>query len=157
MITGNLNRLDIAMLPAPLLQLLTRDELSLSHLQQQEEGKYDLIDDAVFYIVSHPTTDQEANLKSEFHDRYLDIQIVLDGQEMIATSATVNSPHTYPETKPDLLFLENPAITTRLQLERGDFAIFYPGEVHRPTCQVRAPARIKKAVFKVCKHWLAAQ
>lgn len=48
MITGNLNRLDIAMLPAPLLQLLTRDELSLSRLQQQEEGKYDLIDDAVF-------------------------------------------------------------------------------------------------------------
>ena len=39
----------------------------------------------------------------------------------------------------------------------GDFAVFYPGEVHRPTCQVGAPARIRKVVFKICKEWLAAQ
>ena len=39
----------------------------------------------------------------------------------------------------------------------GDFAIFYPGEVHRPTCQVNTSEKIKKAVFKVSKTWLANQ
>lgn len=157
MIVGNLQQLDIAMLPSPLLHLLNRPALSLHNLQQQAEGKYDLIEDAVFYIVSSPITAQEAGLKSEFHDRYLDIQIVLAGQEAIALSTTIRTPHDHQETKPDLIFLDNPAITTRLLLDTGDFAIFYPGEVHRPTCQVGSPAQIKKVVVKICKEWLSAQ
>jgi biofilm protein TabA len=157
MIVGNLQQLAIAMLPPPLLRLLSRPDLSLHKLQQREEGKYDLIEDTLFYIVSCPTTAQEADLKSEFHDRYLDIQIVLLGQEMIALSPTVTSPHDHRETKPDLIFLDNPAIITRLLLNVGDFAIFYPGEVHRPTCQVGSSAQIKKVVFKICKTWLSAQ
>ncbi|MGE6137927.1 YhcH/YjgK/YiaL family protein [Aeromonas rivipollensis] len=157
MIVGNLQQLDIALLPAPLMRLLSQPELSLHRLQQQAEGRHDLIDDTVFYLVSCPTTAEEASLKSEFHDRYLDIQIVLTGQEVIALSAAVSSPHDHQESKPDLLFLDNPTITTRLLLNTGDFAIFYPGEVHRPTCQVGTPARIKKVVFKICKNWLAAQ
>ena len=157
MIVGNLKQLDIAMLPPALLRLLSRPELSLQRLQQQEEGRHEVIDDAVFYLVSTPTTNEEANLRSEFHDRYLDIQIVLSGQEGIALSPAVSSPHTYQETGPDLIFLDNPAITSRLQLAAGDFAVFYPGEVHRPTCQIGAPARIRKVVFKICKAWLAAQ
>ncbi|MNT43180.1 Toxin-antitoxin biofilm protein TabA [compost metagenome] len=82
---------------------------------------------------------------------------MLTGQEVIALSAAVSSPHDHQESKPDLLFLDSPTITTRLLLNTGDFAIFYPGEVHRPTCQVGTPARIKKVVFKICKNWLAAQ
>lgn len=157
MITGNLKQLDATMLPPALLKLLTQKELSLNALQEKSEGTYNIINNDVFYIISTPTTDREENLKSEFHDHYLDIQVVLKGQEMISTSTTITYPHQYQETKSDLIFLDNPPITTRLLLDTGDFAIFYPGEVHRPTCQVNASQKIKKAVFKISKTWLATQ
>jgi biofilm protein TabA len=156
MIIGNLQRLDMAMLPAPLLQLLSREECSHQNLLNKDDGKYDIIDDAVFYLISSPVTADESNIKSEFHEQYLDIQILLTGQEIIATSATISTPHDYQQSKPDLIFVENDEITTRVMLEAGDFAIFYPGEVHRPTCQIDAPDRIKKAVFKISKTWLAS-
>ncbi|NEX83102.1 YhcH/YjgK/YiaL family protein [Aeromonas rivipollensis] len=155
MITGNLQRLDMAMLPAPLLQLLSREECSHQNLLNKADGKYDIIDNAVFYLISSLVTADEGRVKSEFHEQYLDIQVLLTGQEIIATSATISAPHDYQESKPDLIFVENDEITTRIMLEAGDFAIFYPGEVHRPTCQIDAPDRIKKAVFKVSKSWLA--
>ena len=155
MITGNLQRLDMAMLPPPLLQLLSREECSHQNLLNKADGKYDIIDNTVFYLISSPVTADESSVKSEFHEHYLDIQVLLAGQEIIATSATISEPHEYKETKPDLIFVENDDITTRVMLEAGDFVIFYPGEVHRPTCQIDAPDRIKKAVFKVSKSWLA--
>ena len=67
MIVGNLQQLAIAMLPPPLLRLLSRPDLSLHKLQQREEGKYDLIEDTLFYIVSCPTTAQEADQIGRAH------------------------------------------------------------------------------------------
>ena len=156
MIIGNLKRLDVAMLPAPLLRLLSSEECSHQNLLNKEDGRYELIDNAVFYLISSPVTANENNVTSEFHEQYLDIQVLLAGKEMIATSATISSPHEYQASKPDLIFVNDDEITTRVMLEAGDFAIFYPGEVHRPTCQIDAPDRIKKAVFKVSKTWLAS-
>lgn len=157
MIIGNINQLAMAMLPTPLLQLLQREECSHQHLLSQQDGKFDIIENDVFYLISSPTTAPEDCLKSEFHDQFIDIQILLCGQEVIATSATITSPHSYQETKPDLIFIDQDEITNRILLGTGDFAIFYPGEVHRPTCQVNTSEQIKKAVFKVSKTWLANQ
>ncbi|MEG0007058.1 MAG: YhcH/YjgK/YiaL family protein [Aeromonas sp.] len=157
MIIGNLKCLDTAMLPAALLQLLSRDECAHPQLLNQPEGRYEIIDNAVFYLISSPTTADESDIKSEFHEQYLDIQVLLSGREIIATSRTITPPHAYQESKPDLIFVEDDRLTTRIVLEAGDFAVFYPGEVHRPTCQFGVPAKIKKAVFKVSKDWLASQ
>ena len=157
MIIGNVNQLDMAMLPQPLLQLLNKEEFSHENLLNKEDGKYDVIEGALFYIIASPVTDSEEKLKSEFHNEFLDIQLLLSGQEVIATSASIPAPHAYQEVKPDLIFVEDDEIMTRVVLQAGDFAIFYPGEVHRPTCQLDAPAQIKKAIFKISKTWLANQ
>ena len=38
----------------------------------------------------------------------------------------------------------------KLELEEGQFAIFYPWEVHRPNCQFAdSPEQVKKVVVKV--------
>lgn len=157
MIIGNLKCLDSAMLPAPLKALLNKEECAFSQLENKEDGRYDILDNTVFYIISSPMTADENTIKSEFHEQFIDIQVLLSGHEIIATSPTITAPHTYQASKPDLLFVEDDTLTTRIVLAAGDFAIFYPGEVHRPTCQLDAPTRIKKVVFKVCKDWLASQ
>lgn len=157
MIIGNLNCLDNALLPAPLKALLNKEECSFAQLSNKEDGRYDILDNTVFYIVSSPMTAPENTLKSEFHEQFIDIQVLLSGHEVIATSNTITQPHPYQACKPDLLFVDDDQLTTRIVLAAGDFAIFYPGEVHRPTCQQEEPTRIKKVVFKVCKDWLANQ
>lgn len=157
MIIGNLKNLNVAMLPLKLLKLLSRDDCSHQNLIKQIDGKYELIGDAAYYIITSLKTAAEASLKSEFHNEYIDIQILLSGEEIIATSSTITSPHLYQEHKPDLFFVEDDEITTRVHLKVNDFVVFYPGEVHRPTCQVGEPCTIKKAIFKISKAWLDNQ
>ena len=152
---GNLEQLDMALLPQPLLNLLRKTEYSFERLLEKEDGKYDIIDDSVFYLILTTVTSPEGNCKSEFHNKYIDIQVLISGEEIIAVSNSITNPEEYDEIKPDLIFLEDDSLTTRIVLKPGDFAVFYPGEVHRPTCQLNGPSNIKKAVFKISKTWLS--
>ncbi|CSI48082.1 putative Beta-galactosidase%2C beta subunit [Shigella sonnei] len=76
--------------------------------------------------------------RTEYHARYLDIQIVLKGQEGMTFS-------TQPAGTPDTDWLAEKTVI----LNEGDFVVFYPGEVHKPLCAVGAPAQVRKAVVKM--------
>lgn len=155
MIIGNLKNINVAMLPPKLLQILSRDDCKFEYLLNQKDGKYEILANDVYYIIANLTTADEASLKSEFHNEYIDIQILLCGDEIISSSSQLISiPHDFEEHKSDLFFVEDDEITTRVNLKVGDFVVFYPGEVHRPTCMIGEPCSIKKAIFKISKTWL---
>ncbi|EGG9560856.1 YhcH/YjgK/YiaL family protein, partial [Salmonella enterica] len=82
--------------------------------------------------------------------RYLDIQIVLQGQEGMAFSTRpAGTPHTDWLTDKDIAFLPTSVDEKTVVLNEGDFVVFYPGEVHKPLCAVGEPARVRKAVVKM--------
>ena len=84
--------------------------------------------------------------KFESHDRYADIQLVLEGRERFAFGW---DPSMGPlEAGKDLRFGTVNG-TVDFVLEKDRFAIFLPGEAHAPGLADKVPARCRKLVVKV--------
>lgn len=147
MIVGNIHNLQ-PWLPAELRQAI---EHILQHVTDDTPtGKHDIDGNRLFYLVSEDMTEPFAERRAEYHARYLDIQIVLTGQEGMTFST---QPALTPETDwladKDIAFLPQGVQEKTVVLNAGDFVVFYPGEVHKPLCAVGAPARVRKVVVKL--------
>lgn len=90
----------------------------------------------------------EASLaKFECHDKNIDIQVCVSGLETIAwkpREKCVNPNGEYNPEKDVRFFNDSPDMD--FQLTNGQFAIFYPEDVHAPMI---GDGEIKKLVFKV--------
>ncbi len=88
---------------------------------------------------------------AEVHGKYIDVQIVLDGDEVMyvpAKDLTVVGEH--PEN--DCGFYESTAIAdcNRLEIGVGRFAIFFAGEAHAPGHgRTEKTQKIRKAIIKI--------
>ncbi|ELV7508916.1 YhcH/YjgK/YiaL family protein [Aeromonas veronii] len=154
MITGSLNTLQRTPLPAPLAHIMAEVVKSVAHWGDAPLGKTEIDGLNLFCLVSEDLTEPAADRRGEFHQQYLDIQLLLRGEEWIGVG-----PHDYvsdgaDHPHPDLWFVDDEQ-TSYLALQPGDFAIFWPGELHRPLCTFNQPAKVKKLVVKVRKDLLA--
>ncbi|MCF5718219.1 YhcH/YjgK/YiaL family protein [Aeromonas veronii] len=154
MITGSLNTLQRTPLPAPLALIMAEVVKSVAHWGDAPLGKTEIDGLNLFCLVSEDLTEPAADRRGEFHEQYLDIQLLLCGEEWIGVG-----PHDYvsdgaDHPHPDLWFVDDEQ-TSYLALQPGDFAIFWPGELHRPLCTINQPAKVKKLVVKVHKDLLA--
>ncbi len=127
---------------------------SVEQWLQAPLGKQEIDGLTLFCLVSEELTEPAADRRGEFHQQYLDIQLLLRGEEWIGVG-----PHGYvaegaDHPHPDLWFVEDEQ-TSYLALQPGDFAIFWPGELHRPLCTPNQPAQVKKLVVKVHRDLLA--
>lgn len=149
MIAGNIHHLTLATLPKPLYDILNHREFGWQRLQSLPDGKYQP-DGAEWYCNINDAQTAPTNTRhTEFHKQYLDIQLILRGEEIIRYHLNDARAEKAPEKKPDLYILENPVLTNQVHLREGDFATFYPGEAHQALCMVNEPATVRKAVFKV--------
>ncbi len=82
-----------------------------------------------------------------YHRLYADLQIDLAGSEYWAwtTRAELTGPF---DEKVDCGFAAGPEESGGL-LGEGRFALFLPGEYHKPSCISPACARLRKAVVKI--------
>ena len=147
MIVGNIHHLQ-SWLPDALRQAIEHVKAHVS--EATPLGKHDIDGNHVFYLISEDTTEPQAERRAEYHARYLDIQIVLRGQEgMTFSTLPAGEPQTDWLADKDIAFLAEGAQEKTVILNEGDFVVFYPGEVHKPLCAVGAPAKVRKAVVKV--------
>ena len=149
MIAGNLHHLDSAGLPAPLLALLNQPEHQFAALRAQADGRYQPDGEPWFYTISVAHTQPVAQRHTELHLAYADIQIVLEGEEIIRYHLNDLRDAPKTETKADFFVLDNPTLTQEIHLRAGDFVVFLPGEAHQALCAVNASAPVRKAVFKI--------
>ncbi|MGG7993113.1 YhcH/YjgK/YiaL family protein [Klebsiella aerogenes] len=147
MIIGNIHHLQ-SWLPDALRQAI---EHVKAHVNEATPlGKHDIDGNNLFYLISEDSTEPQAERRAEYHARYLDIQIVLRGQEgMTFSTLPAGEPQTDWLADKDIAFLAEGAQEKTIILNEGDFVVFYPGEVHKPLCAVGAPAKVRKAVVKV--------
>lgn len=147
MIVGNIHHLQ-SWLPQELRQAI--EHIKAHVTDATATGKHDIDGSRLFYLVSEDTTEPFAQRRAEYHARYLDIQIVLKGQEGMTFST---QPPATPETDwladKDIAFLPEGKEEKTVVLNEGDFVVFYPGEVHKPLCAVGAPAQVRKVVVKL--------
>lgn len=113
-------------------------------------GKHDIDGNRLFYLISEDSTEPFADRRAEYHAKYLDIQIVLKGQEgMTFSTLPAGKPDTDWLADKDIAFLPEGVQEKTLVLSEGDFVVFWPGEVHKPLCAVGKPAKVRKAVVKM--------
>ncbi|MDF7761476.1 YhcH/YjgK/YiaL family protein [Kosakonia cowanii] len=147
MIVGNIHHLQ-PWLPAELRQ-------AIEHIRQHVNaetpvGKHEIDGSRLFYLVSEDMTQPFAERRAEYHARYLDIQIVLKGEEgMTFSTQPAGAPDTDWLADKDIAFLPQGEQEKTVVLSAGDFVVFYPGEVHKPLCAVNTPAQVRKVVVKL--------
>lgn len=119
-------------------------------------GRHKLQDDLIMADVNRYETRPLADCLVELHDRYIDVQVMVSGGETLYAL-----PHdgldvhmAMDPAKDAALFKFRDENTTRLELEAGRFAVFFPGEAH--LTGNRAPAQpVLKVVFKLDRKLVA--
>lgn len=117
-----------------------------------ENGKYPL-ENGARAAVSEYETKPMATSKFEAHRKFIDVQFILSGSEIIGVTPTSSMTDAdrigeYNEEK-DVEFYGVKGDFEKLALSAGDFAILYPEDAHMPGVHESEPAHIKKIVLKV--------
>lgn len=86
----------------------------------------------------------------EVHKDYIDLQYLVTSAERIDFATEDSYGKAYEMDKDGDFFLTNDiANFSKLILNEGDFAIFFPGEFHKPGCALEDSGQVKKIVFKI--------
>lgn len=115
-----------------------------------EKGRYEIDGSQVFALVQQYETTPPENGRWEAHKNYVDIQCVLSGREKIgyAPAGYGLNPAAYNPEK-DCGFFGDTRESVMLPLEEGQFAIFMPGEIHKPHCFFGEISPVNKVVIKI--------
>jgi len=120
-------------------------------------GKVPIIGEDIFAIVSEYRTKPVENLFFEAHRRYIDIQYIFSGQEIIGFIPGVeglNVEQAYnPDSDVELYSLPQRLKFVPMRVQSGDFVLFYPGQAHMPGAVWNGVHSISKIVVKVDDTW----
>lgn len=113
------------------------------------EGRFDIIGDELYGIGLSYDTKPAAECLWEAHRRYIDIHVVLGGQELVSISDInrMKSSKGYDKFGDYELFTGHEEQS--VCLGPGDFLVLYPDEVHRTGCSSLKPEEIQKIVYKI--------
>jgi YhcH/YjgK/YiaL family protein len=107
--------------------------------------------DGVFAMEQVYETKPRADGFFESHRKYIDLQVVVEGEELIelvdASRIAVREPYA---SERDLIIYQDAPKTSQLRLVAGEAAIFFPVDVHMPSLRLcAAPTLVRKSVVKV--------
>lgn len=125
------------------------DYISKTDLAGIEVGKYEIDGDNLKAIISSKkgVTAAESIAKFECHNKYIDIQLCISGKELIGWKPREKCKKEnggYNAEKDVQLYSEEPDMY--FALTDGQFAIFFPEDVHAPMI---GEDEIRKLVIKV--------
>ncbi|ELI8127120.1 YhcH/YjgK/YiaL family protein [Yersinia enterocolitica] len=149
MIIGNLNALPLAGLPSFLKSVLADPRCRFEALQTREDGRWQPEGVDWYCNLGPAQTQCESHRHTEYHHLWADIQVMLEGSEIINAGT---QPAIHPddeERKPDLFITTESRKNVAITLIPGDFAVFLPGEPHQALCAAQEPQTVRKAVFKI--------
>jgi YhcH/YjgK/YiaL family protein len=114
------------------------------------DGRMDIDGDRLYASVATYETGSRDERRFEAHRKYIDVQVLLEGEESINVSLGKDLPilEAYDETR-DVMFLQPPPQFASLPMRPGFFAVFYPHDIHRPGCHLKEKRRVRKIVMKV--------
>lgn len=155
MILGEVRSLSAAGLHPVLEEALT---LALTaRPQEQAPGRVELRGDDIFMNVMQFATQSPTEKKAELHEQYIDIQLLLEGEERIQFGVADSARQCEEgHVEEDYQLCREIADSQSITLQPGMFAVFMPGEPHKPGCSVGEPKAIKKVVVKVRASLLVA-
>lgn len=112
-------------------------------------GRIDINDNLFASLQSYQTLKAEEK-EFEVHEAYIDLQYIVTSSERIDFATKDTYGKAYEIDKEGDFFLTNEIENySQLFLDEGDFAIFFPGEFHKPGCSLDNDRDMQKIVFKI--------
>ena len=131
----------------PALEQVT-DFIKSHDLTALPEGRYDIAGDKLFLNIQVYETKDPAKARLEAHDRYIDLQLMIEGEEIIgyAPRAGLSDP-TEIQPENDISFYD--AAFDGYLLKKSMFGVYFPQDAHAPCISSDKTRLVKKAVFKI--------
>jgi YrbI family 3-deoxy-D-manno-octulosonate 8-phosphate phosphatase/YhcH/YjgK/YiaL family protein len=135
--------------------LKSRVDRALSYMKKlnvvgADCGKKVVVDDKFFYTVQSYQTKSEEDAGLESHKEYIDIQLMISGNEVMdicdTSRLSVKTPY---DLEKDIMFWNIPPRMARITLKTGDFIILYPENAHRGAVKLDQAEHVVKIVGKV--------
>ncbi len=113
------------------------------------DGRIDFEDGCYANIESYVTQSREKR-QYESHDRYIDVQMVIQGEEYIEVSKRdlLRSAIPYDEIK-DITFYHNDVYGEKILMKPFCPLLLYPEQGHMPCITYREQSKVRKIVFKI--------
>ncbi|MFA5659071.1 MAG: YhcH/YjgK/YiaL family protein [Oscillospiraceae bacterium] len=122
---------------------------TIINLTEFKVGRYET--DFGFYMLQEGETHPLKEGLFETHNKYLDIQIILEGEEVVewADRNKCIISVLYDEEKDIAFFTAQEKDTLRFTAKEGMCYIVFPNDAHKPCRHIDKPTYFKKAVFKL--------
>ena len=114
-----------------------------------QTGTVEIDGENIFAIISGYQTKDQKSCRLEAHKKYIDIQYIFSGSELIGYAPLNNQTviEKYDEEK-DVVFFEGE--TSLMKLDAGMFAIFFPDDLHKPCINASEnPETVQKVVVNI--------
>lgn len=86
----------------------------------------------------------------ESHRRYIDVQVVVEGEELMEVEDITRLKPSEPfNAERDLAKYSDTTVASVLRMRAGDAAVFFPQDGHMPSLRWRAEGLVRKTVVKV--------
>ncbi len=129
---------------------------ALSFLRRQDlrglaDGKIEIDGDRLFAIVQRYETMAIHVPKFEYHRKYIDVQFIVSGEEIIGWTPVEHMTIVVPyNVDKDICFGNGPkGKWTPVHLQAGQLAVMWPEDGHAPKISPGIPVPVMKIVMKV--------
>lgn len=125
--------------------------LRLPDIHSLKDGKIELEGDKVFAIVQRYQTIMTGTPKFEYHQKYIDIQYIVSGEEVIGWTPAERIIITEPyDADKDVCFgIVAQEHWIPLRMQPGHLTVLWPEDGHAPKVAAGKPAMVMKIVVKV--------
>jgi YhcH/YjgK/YiaL family protein len=114
------------------------------------DGRHPVDGERVFALVSSYATGPSTEKRFEAHRLHADVQWLASGAERILHLPAAGLPVAEPySAQSDVLFFEEPKVSSSLLMNPGDAAVFFPEDAHKPGCMAGARHEVRKIVVKI--------
>jgi biofilm protein TabA len=126
------------------------DFLRLRGIHELPDGRVEIDGERVFALVQRYETLNPGAPKFECHRKYIDVQYIVSGEEVIGWTPVERMTITEAyDADRDICFGASSGEWTAVRLLAGQMAVLYPDDGHAPKLAARAPSRVMKIVVKV--------
>lgn len=126
------------------------DYLTGLDVSEKDAEKKVVVNDYFFYSIQSYDTKPADQCKLESHRKYIDIQIMVEGEESMefVDISKLSIKEEYDEEK-DVMFWHIPKRMTKSTLRAGDYIVLYPEDAHRGAASIKESSHVLKLVGKV--------
>jgi YhcH/YjgK/YiaL family protein len=122
--------------------------INYTDLKNIQPGKYEIDGENIFALISEYKTKLESEGKLEAHRKYIDVQYVISGEELMGFAPLGDQIILEPyKEENDITFFKGEKSFTNVSA--GMFAIFFAEDVHMPGISSGNISDVKKLVIKV--------